>query len=410
MHIAFILPRSFPYRGGYENSLLALAKYLVQRGHRATIFTTVANDLESFWLPGFRTFPEEQISVDGVTIRRFPISYNVVQRRATRLLGALPYWRWKAQYWRPSFRVPGLAGALRAVDADLFHIGPLPYNGVMYAGLHAGELRGVPVVATPCTHLGEEANDEVARHYVQPHQIALLNHCASVFCLTRSEVQRLAELGVTANKILTGFAIDSETATGGNPDFLRQRYKVDGPVVLHLGMKAFEKGSVTLLEAMKLLWARGSNAWLVMAGPSLSAFDDWVKSAAQNCPRFLNHPAFPDSEKRDFLASATVVAQPSRVESLGLVLIEAWINSKPVIAADIAVSRELITDSGGGALVPFGNAEALAAEIQTLLSDPRLRETMGSRAYKKAAEYEGDTLWRRYQETFEAVLSRASER
>ena len=33
MHVAFVLPRFFPYRGGYENSLLALSKYLVSHGH-----------------------------------------------------------------------------------------------------------------------------------------------------------------------------------------------------------------------------------------------------------------------------------------------------------------------------------------------------------------------------------------
>ena len=113
MHVALVLPRFFPYRGGYENSLLALAKYLVAHDHRVTVFTTVADDLESFWLPGFKTFPEEQISVDGVVVRRFPIDYNALRRRATRLLGLAPYWRWKAQYWRPSFRVPGLSEALR---------------------------------------------------------------------------------------------------------------------------------------------------------------------------------------------------------------------------------------------------------------------------------------------------------
>ena len=37
MHVVFVLPRFFPYRGGYENSLLALAKYMVSArpsGHR----------------------------------------------------------------------------------------------------------------------------------------------------------------------------------------------------------------------------------------------------------------------------------------------------------------------------------------------------------------------------------------
>ena len=403
MHVAFVLPRFFPYRGGYENSLLALSQYLVQRGHRVTVFTTVANDLEAFWLPGFKTFPAGEISIDGVVVRRFPICYNVLRRRATRLLGMMPYWRWKAQYWTPSFRVLGLSEALRSVDADLFHIGPLPYNSFMYAGLHAAELQRVPVIATPCTHLGEEGNDEVARHYLRSYQIGLLNRCAKVICMTRTEMQRLEGFGVKSSKVVIGYGIDLQMATGGNPGYLREKYGVDGPVVLHLGMKAFEKGSVTVIEAMKILWSKGSNAWLVMAGPSLSAFDDWVATAAQDCPRLVNLPPFADSDKRHFLASATVVAQPSRVESLGLVLLEAWANQKPVIAADIAVSRELISESGGGAIVPFGNAQQLELQIEKMLGDPDLRHSMGASGEKKALEYEGNTLWRRNAEVFEQV-------
>jgi glycogen synthase len=403
MHVAFVLPRFYPYRGGYENSLLALSKHLVGRGHRVTVFTTVADDLEAFWLPGFKTFPEEEITVEGVKVRRFPISYNVLRRRATRILGLVPYWRWKAQFWRPSFRIPGLHGALRAVDADLFHVGPLPYTNLMYAGLRAAEARGVPVVATPCTHLGEEGSDEVARHYAQPYQIGLLQRCAKVFCMTQTELQRLEQLGVTSEKLVVGHGIDLELAVGGNPGYLRELYNIDGPVVLHLGMKAFEKGSTTLVEAMKLIWERGSKAWLVMAGPSLSAFDEYIAANAQSCSRLLSLPPFADHEKRDLLASATLVAQPSRVESLGLVLLEAWANAKPVIAADIAVSRALVTESGGGVVVPFGDAKTLAEEIEKLLANAELRHTMGARGHRTAIEYEGTKLWQRTMQEMEQV-------
>lgn len=404
MHVAFVLPRSFPYRGGYENSLLALAQYLVAHGHRATVFTTVADDLESFWLPGFKTFPLEQVFADGVIIRRFPIDYDKLRRRAARLLGLVPYWRWKAEYWRPSFRVPGLMEALLDVDADVFHIGPLPYNGMMYAGLRAGELRHLPVVATPCSHLGEPGSDEVVQHYLQPHQVAMLQHCRRVFCMTQTEHDRLQSLGIAAEKLaITPFGIDLRSSIGGNSDFLRQGHNLDGPVVLHLGMKAFDKGSHTLVEAMKIAWTRGSNAWLVMAGPSLSTFDDFIATAGKNCPRLLNLPPFAESEKRDLLASATIVAQPSRVESLGLVLIEAWANRKPVIAADIAVSRELIASCGGGVTAPFGNAERLAAAIEHLLSDPASRQRMGAGGFEKAAQYDGNTAWRRTSAELELV-------
>ena len=404
MHVAFVLPRFYPYRGGYENSLLGIAKHLVERGHRVMVFTTIADDLEAFWLPGRKTFPKDQISIDGVTVRRFPIGYNKTLRRMGRLMGMLPYWRWRAQFWRPSFRIPGLYEALRAVDADLFHIGPLPYTNLMYAGLQAAEARDVPIVATPCAHLGEEGNDEVARHYLQPYQLNILQRCARIFCMTNTELQMLERLGVTAEKVVAPCGIDLEDVVGGNAEYLRERYNVDGPVVLQLAVKTFEKGTITLLEAMKILWSRGSNAWLVTAGPTMSDFERYIAANAPTSPRLLNLPAFADEEKRDLLASATVVAQPSRVESLGLAMLEAWANCKPVIAANIAVSRELVTESGGGAVVPFGDAKALADAINKLLADSDLRLAMGLGGQKKAIEYEGAKLRQRTAEEMERVV------
>ena len=66
MHVVFVLPRFYPYRGGYENSLLALSRCLISRGHRVTVFTTVANDLEALWLPGYQDLPPGEEVVDGI--------------------------------------------------------------------------------------------------------------------------------------------------------------------------------------------------------------------------------------------------------------------------------------------------------------------------------------------------------
>jgi len=211
-------------------------------------------------------------------------------------------------------------------------------------------------------------------------------------------------LGVTADKVVLPEGIDLQLVVDGNPEYLRQQYNIEGPVVLQLAVKTFEKGSITLLEAMKILWARGSSAWLVMAGPTMSDFERYMAANAPAGPRLLNLPAFADEEKRDLLASATLVAQPSRVESLGLVMLEAWANAKPVIAANIAVSRELVTESGGGAVVPFGDARALADTIEKLLADPDLRRAMGAGGQKKALEYEGFELRRQAAEELERVI------
>ena len=222
--------------------------------------------------------------------------------------------------------------------------------------------------------------------------------------MTAAEQSKLTELGVAPEKLAVyGLGLDMKLSTGGDGERIRAQHGITGPIVLHLGMKAYEKGSITLIEAMKQLWNSASTASLVMAGPSLRAFDEYVAQNASNLPRFTNLPPFPDEQKRDLLAAADVVVQPSRVESLGLVLLEAWANAKPVIAADIAVSSELVTSCEGGVLVPFGDATVLAQQIVRLLSDDQLRHSMGQRGQAFAQSYAGDKLWPRYAEEFERL-------
>jgi glycosyltransferase involved in cell wall biosynthesis len=311
----------------------------------------------------------------------------------------------RSRFWRPGFAVLGLAEALRSATPDLIHIGPLPYNSLMYAGLRAAAGKRIPVVSTPCTHFGEERSTEIAQQYVQPHQIALLQHCDKVLCMMESERARLQELGVPPAKLaVASHGVTMASVTGGDGERIRRKYGIDGPVVLHVGMKAYDKGSVTLLEAMKRLWSQGSAAWLIMAGPSLTSFDDYIESSG-SFPRLINLPPFSEDEKPDLLASADVVVQPSRVESLGLVLIEAWANAKPVIAADIRVSRELITECHGGAVVPFGESVPLAECIATMLGQPELRVAMGQRGRQFVlGRYESSLAWERNRQVLESVL------
>lgn len=390
--------------------MLAIGRNLIARGHRVSVFTTNADDLEAFWVPGHRTYATGEASVEGITVHRFAISYDVIRRRATRLAGLVPYWRWKAQYWRPAFHVPGLREQLRQVNADILHVGPLPYNNLMYEGIQAAEARSAPVIATPCVHFGEPGSSEVAKHYVQPHQLELLRRCDRVLCMTPGEAQELASRGIANEKLaVIGHGIDMERVVGGDGERLRRKHNIDGLVVLQLGMKAADKGSIALVEAMKVLWAESSQAWLVMAGPSLRAFDEYLATQTQRFPRLVNLPVFSDDEKRDLLAAADLVAQPSRVESLGLVLMEAWANGKPVIAADISVSRQLISDSGGGIVVPFGDAKRLASAIASLLADAGKRQAMGVSGQKTANNFDGRVLWPRNAEQFEDLVGERVE-
>jgi len=132
------------------------------------------------------------------------------------------------------------------------------------------------------------------------------------------------------------------------------------------------------------LWADGCDAWLAMVGSSLSEFDEHLRRHPPAGPRLLNLGPVSPGEKRDLLATATLLVHPSRVESLGLVYLEAWANGLPVIAADTPVSREVIAHGSDGLLVPFGDVAQLAGAIRRLLEEPELRRSLGLAGKKKA--------------------------
>jgi glycosyltransferase involved in cell wall biosynthesis len=386
MKIVFVVPRFYPYSGGYENYVLRLAKHLRSCEHKVLVLTSNAFDLESFWIKNLHTLPIGTGNVDGVEVQRLPISYHKWIRRAGRLLAYLPSWRLKACFSKPSFRVGGIVEALRRAAPEVIHIGPLPYNRLMYEGLREGRLIGARVITTPCVHFGEDGNNDVARYYTQSYQMRLLKESDAVLALTSMERRRLIELGVHAERVHAfGLGIDIAGVTGGDANRFRAEWKVQGPVVFHLGTKAPEKGTISVVEAMKSLWARGAEAWLVLAGSSIRAFDDYMRGQPK-LPRLLNLGPVDEAHKRDLLAAADVLVHPSRVESLGVVYLEAWANGKPVIAADTAVSREIIEPGKDGLLVPFGDTTAIGAAIDQILADRLASERMGRAGRNKVCD------------------------
>ena len=77
-------------------------------------------------------------------------------------------------------------------------------------------------------------------------------------------------------------------------------------------------------------------------------------------------------------AGLDVVALSSLNEGNPVTLIEAQAAGVPVVATDVGGVGDTLADGQTGRLVPSGNAEALAAEMAALLSNPDLRHRFGA--------------------------------
>src|SRR5437588_2841779 len=73
-----------------------------------------------------------------------------------------------------------------------------------------------------------------------------------------------------------------------------------------------------------------------------------------------------ETEKRDFFAGIDVFALPSRSDSFGLVLLEAWANGVPNVAYRAGGIADVIRHEDDGLLVPCGNLAALTNALRRL--------------------------------------------
>jgi len=106
------------------------------------------------------------------------------------------------------------------------------------------------------------------------------------------------------------------------------------------------------------------------------------------------------------LHSADVLCAPSLSgESFGMVLTEAFAAGTPVIASNIAGYSDVVTDGVDGLLVPPGDPQRLAEELQRVQHEPaRLRE-MGEAARRSAQRYAWPRVGEKVTEVYERAIA-----
>lgn len=104
---------------------------------------------------------------------------------------------------------------------------------------------------------------------------------------------------------------------------------------------------------------------------------------------------------------ADVIVLTSVSEAFPYSVLEAMSCGRAVVATDVGGVREAL--EGNGALVPPGDAEALAREVGRMLDDPALRASLGARARKAIVEkFRVDHTVASYLELYTELSERAA--
>lgn len=383
MHLAQFIQRYPPALGGSEAYFSRLANYLTTQGDRVTIWTTTAERLEEF---GQRIVPQRPmniVEVDGVEVRRYPPLLFPARRYLLKAASLIPIRSLQTLTLPCNPICPAMwrdAGTFRG-PLDAVHATAFPYSFPIRCALRLARRRNVPFFLTPFLHLGDPTNprDRTRRQYTQPALRWLLRQADGVFVQTPSERDAVIDMGVPERRVtLQGLGVDANECTGGDRKAARRAWGIaDSAVIVgHLANNSVEKGTVDLLKAAETLWRNGTAFRVVLAGPEMPNFRNFWQTFAfkENVVRL---GMLSEAQKRDFYAGIDLFALPSRSDSFGLVLLEAWANAKPVVAYRAGGPADLVRDTIDGLLAACGDIPALADGLQMLISQQELRLQMG---------------------------------
>lgn len=202
------------------------------------------------------------------------------------------------------------------------------------------------------------------------------------------------KLGVAEeNSTVLPFGVDLEKFHPDNADASLRPCSEDEPFLLYVGRLVERKGVQDLIRAVK--GVENVHLGIIGKGEYRPELEELAGDAANiDFLGFQEH-----SVMAQYMATADIVAVPSRTEPFGIVTIEALASGTPVIGADTGGIADIVKRDVGR-LFPPGDVEALTNCIDQLASDESLRRQLGEQARTRAEEAYN---WELFGERLDAV-------
>ena len=199
------------------------------------------------------------------------------------------------------------------------------------------------------------------------------------------------DVGITDSRVIYNGVVLKET-----DDQVDEIISYSGIKLGCIARLSEQKGLTYLLDAMSLLTVKDIRLFIVGDGEPRNELENKVKELdLQDSVTFLGYR----KDIVECINSFDFCVLPSVFEGFGLVAIEAFMNSKTLVATDIPGLNEVVTNKNG-ILVPAKDPAALASAIDKLATDATLRQELSSQAKK---DYENKFSYPMFLENYRAL-------
>ena len=144
------------------------------------------------------------------------------------------------------------------------------------------------------------------------------------------------------------------------------------PIIGAMGLFRRKKGFHSLIKALAILKQNGTSFKAVIAGKGqLKPYLYYLRWKLKLTNELTIKSWVSNKERERFIDNIDIFVLPSRVETFGMVVIEAMARMKCVIATKCGGPEEIIADGIDGHLVEKQNPEALAEKITHTINNPK---------------------------------------
>jgi glycosyltransferase involved in cell wall biosynthesis len=277
---------------------------------------------------------------------------------------------------------------------DFIVAGPLPTTIILYARFFQKITKTKLVI-------------NASFHQTDPdfHQKPLIKSLQSAdFLWTLSQYETdyfIKNFNINPDKIiLAGNGVDENfLKKSKNPHLIKEGVKGRFNI-LFIGSLAAHKRVDLLIKS----FANIPEVNLTIAGqktlfyPQIQKIVNSLKSDVKSRINFIFN--FSNSQLANLIDSCDVLVLPSIQESFGLVLIEAWARSKPVLVSNIPVLSEMIQKTNGGLTFKKDNLIDLQKQLEKIITLSNLRLQLGQNGFNYVKnnytwEQVGQKIWQK---------------
>lgn len=343
--------------GGSESHARTVAERLARR-HEVTVATTTALDYWT-WAPHYVAGASD---LNGVRVLRFPVAagrdprYKEIERHVL----------FEEHTLADEYAWLRAQGPHAPRLLDFVHREGHGFQAILfYTYIYEPTALGLPLVPERAA-LVSTAHDELPLRLAPYRPLFQLPRALGALTPEELALVRREFRNDQVPAEIIGLGLDSPPTADAAA--FRSRHGLSGRLVVYVGQVTQAKGVDELLAMWSAYRAAGGDGTLVLLGNvfmELPARDDVVALGRVS-----------EGEKWAALAAADALVLPSHLESLGIVLLEAWQVATPVLVpAWNAVTAGQTGRSGGGAT--YAGRDAFGAALASLLEDGRARGEAG---------------------------------